>query len=60
MMTHGTTSGNAKKVAQLQTIVADLLVEALRRGFFGTATVELRVQDGTIQHIRRTVERIEK
>jgi hypothetical protein len=60
MMTHGTTAGNAKKVAQLQAILAELLAESLRRGFFGTAAVELSVQDGTIQHIRRTVERIEK
>ena len=60
MMTHGTTPGNAKKVAQLQAIMAELLAEALRRGFFGTAAVELSVQDGTIQYIRRTVERLEK
>jgi hypothetical protein len=60
MITHVTTPGNAKKVAQLQAIVAELLAEALRRGFFGTAAIELSVQDGTIQHIRRTVERIEK
>jgi hypothetical protein len=60
MITHGTANGNAKKVAQLQSIMAELLAEALRRGFFGTACVELSVQDGTIQHIRRTVERIEK
>lgn len=60
MMTHGTTQGNAKKVAQLQTILAEMLAESLRRGFFGTAAVELSVQDGTIQHIRRTVERIDR
>jgi hypothetical protein len=60
MMTHGTTPGNVKKVAQLQSIVAELLAEALRRGFFGTAGVEVSVQDGTIQHIRRKVERVEK
>jgi len=60
MMTHGTTHGNAKKVAQLQSIMAEMLPEALRRGFFGTACVELSVQDGTIQHIRRKVERIER
>jgi hypothetical protein len=60
MTTHATTTGNAKKVAQLQTILAEVLVEALRRGFFGTAAVELSVQDGTIQHIRRSVERIER
>jgi hypothetical protein len=39
---------------------SEILAEALRRGFFGTAAVELSVQDGTIQHIRRRVERIEK
>jgi hypothetical protein len=60
MMTHGTTNGNAKKVAQLQTIMAKLLAETLQRGFFGTIAVELSVQDGTIQHIRRTVDQIEK
>jgi hypothetical protein len=59
-MATATTAGNAKKVAQLQSIVAEMLAEALRRGFFGTAAIELSVQDGTIQHIRRTVERIEK
>ena len=47
-------------MAQLQSIMAELLAESLRRGFFGTAAVELSVQDGTIQHIRRKVERIEK
>ena len=60
MMTHGTTPGNVKKVAQLQSIMAEILAEALRRGFLGTAAIELNVQDGTIQHIRRTIERIEK
>jgi hypothetical protein len=60
MTTHGTTSGNAKKLTQLQTILAEMLAESLRRGFFGTAAIELSVQDGTIQHIRRMVERIEK
>jgi hypothetical protein len=60
MMTHGTTPGNAKKVVQLQSVMAEVLAEALQRGFFGTAAVELSVQDGTIQHIRRKVERVEK
>jgi hypothetical protein len=59
-MTPAITAGNAKKVAQLQAVLAEMLAEALRRGFFGTAAVELTVQDGTIQHIRRTVERVEK
>jgi len=59
-MTLGTTAVNSKKVAQLESALAEILAEALRRGFFGTAAVELSVQDGTIQHIRRKVDRIEK
>jgi len=60
MMTQSITSGNAKKLAQLQSALAEILAESLRRGFFGTAALEVSVQDGTIQHIRRTIERIEK
>ena len=37
-----------------------MLAATLKRGFFGTAAVEVCVQDGTIQHIRRKVEQIEK
>jgi hypothetical protein len=59
-MAPATTPGNAKKLAQVQTALAEVLAEALRRGFFGTAAVELTVQDGTIQNIRRKVERVEK
>ena len=60
IMTNGTTPTNTKKIIQLQAAMAEILAEALRRGFFGTAAVELSIQDGTIQHIRRKVERIEK
>ena len=60
MMTHGKSCGNAKKVAQLESALAQILAETLKRGFFGTAAIELSVQDGTIQHVRRRVERIEK
>ena len=59
-MTLRPTPGNVRKLEQLQQAWAELLAEALRRGFFGTATLEVAVQDGTIQHIRRRVERIEK
>lgn len=60
MMTHETTPGNVKKMEQLQRIMKELLAESLRRGFFGTATIEWNVQDGTIQHIRRIIDRVEK
>jgi len=51
---------NEKKMAQLQQALEELLRESLTRGFFGTAGVELNIQDGTIQHIRRKVERIDR
>lgn len=60
MITHAPTPGNAKKLAQLQAAMSDLLAEATRRGFFGMVGVELSVQDGTIQHIRRKLERVER
>ena len=37
MMTHAKSPANAKKVAQLETALAEILAQALRRGFFGTA-----------------------
>ena len=39
--------------------MAEILAESLRRGFYGKAAIELAIQDGTIQHIRRLIERIE-
>jgi hypothetical protein len=36
------------------------LADALRRGFHGKAALELTINDGTIQHIRRTLERVER
>jgi hypothetical protein len=59
MMDTGT-AGNSKKVAELEKAMAELLAVTLKRGFFGTAAVEVSVQDGTIQWIRRKVEQIEK
>ena len=59
-MTPLPTPANAKKVALLQQAVKELLSEVLRRGFYGTAAVELSIQDGAIQHVRRRLDRIEK
>jgi hypothetical protein len=60
IMTTTATTTNAKKVVQLKKALAEMLSATLRRGFFGTAVVEVSVQDGTIQHIRRKVEQIVK
>ena len=60
MTTAATTNGNRAKIAQVEAALAMLLAETLRRGFFGTVKIELSVQDGTIQHVRRIVEQVER
>ncbi len=54
------TSGNAKKLAELKQAVSEIVAEATRRGFHGKACVGVKVQDGTIQQIIRTVERVDR
>ncbi len=60
MTTPAKTPGNDKKLDQLRAAVGEILADVLRRGFYGTAGVEVVVQDGTIQSIRRRVERVER
>jgi hypothetical protein len=59
-MSHVASPNNAVRIEQLQQAWAEILADVLRRGFFGTAQLEVNVQDGTIQHIRRKIEQIEK
>jgi hypothetical protein len=54
------TQSNRIKLAQIESALAELLADTLRRGFHGKAVLELSVQDGTVQHIRRVVERIQR
>jgi predicted DNA-binding protein len=51
------THPNRQKAAELREIIDALLDKALERGFFGVATVEVRVQDGTIQEIEERIVR---
>jgi len=60
MMATHETDANRKKVQQLNSVLNTLLAEVLQRGFYGTATIDVSVQDGTIQHLRRRLESIEK
>ncbi len=59
-MTLTQTPTNQQMIERLESNLAAALAEALRRGFHGTAAVEVAVQDGTIQSIRRRVERVER
>ncbi len=60
MITLAKTPTNQGKMVQLRSVLGEILAEVLRRGFHGTAGVEVTVQDGTIQSIRRRVERVER
>ena len=51
-------NGLESKSVRAEAALADVLRQALRRGFFGSAGVVLSVQDGHIQHIRLTVDRM--
>jgi hypothetical protein len=51
---------NRAKMLQAEAALAAIVAEALRRGFYGKAALELSIQDGVIQHIRRVVEKIDK
>jgi len=50
----------SNKVKQAETTFAQLLADASRRGFYGTAGLTLSIQDGRIQHIRVALERMIK
>jgi hypothetical protein len=54
------TAANRTRLDQAQQAWAEVLALALRRGFFGSAAVEICVQDGTIQHIRRKIEQLDR
>ena len=60
MVTRAKNPTNQEKVVQLREAMAEMLVEILRRGFHGTAGVEVYVQDGTIQKMVRRIEKVEK
>ena len=48
------------KVEQAEVAFAQLVADASRRGFYGTAGLTLSIQDGRIQHIRVALERMIK
>ncbi len=51
---------NQAKLSQADSAWRETLSDVLRRGFYGSVTVEVSVQDGTIQYVRRRVERLDK
>jgi hypothetical protein len=56
IMTTATSTPETNKVQQAEAAFAQLMADASRRGFYGTAGLTLSIQDGRIQHIRLAVE----
>jgi len=56
--TAGCESRLAGKRRVVESAYAELIAEALQRGFFGTATLTLNVQDGHVQQARVATERL--
>ncbi|HTU27311.1 MAG TPA: hypothetical protein VMF30_18020 [Pirellulales bacterium] len=59
MTTLEDTPSNQAKLAQADSAWRAVLEHTLQRGFYGHASIELSVQDGTIQNIRRRIEQLE-
>jgi hypothetical protein len=55
-----TTAANKNKIGQMSDAMKEMLREATQRGFYGTAAIEINVSDGSIQWIKRRVERVVK
>ena len=60
MMSVQETPVNQAKMARLERAWRELLEGATARGYHGTFGVEVTVQDGTIQHFVRRLERREQ
>jgi len=51
---------NHKRRQQAMAALLEAIEDACEPGFYGTATIEVTVNNGTIQHIRRRLERLDK
>lgn len=51
---------NRVRLARIREALDEMLDESLKRGFFGTVALEIAVQDGTIQCLRRRKEQLDK
>lgn len=53
-------SVNQTKLRRLDTLLGELWREVLQAEFYGSAAIEVIVADGTIQQIRRRIEKTER
>lgn len=60
MLTVQQSPTNTAKIGRSVALLDDLLKQALQRGFHGTVRLEITVQDGTIQCLRKSIEQLEK
>ena len=55
-----TTPSNERRIFQLKADLAEVLEVALRRGFYGKVGVDLKIQDGTIQQVRKKILQVQQ
>jgi hypothetical protein len=53
-------TANLSWLGRMENVWHEVLVEVMKRGFHGAASVEVQITDGTIQKITRRVEQFEK
>ena len=48
------------QIEPLESMLRELLMNVLRKGFYGTAGISITVNDGIIQHVRSQLDQIQK
>ena len=60
VMTLTHSPSNERRIFQLKADLAEVLETALRRGFYGKVGVDLKIQDGTIQQVRKKIQQVQR
>lgn len=60
MISKATHNTNEQKLSLVHSALREMLDEALCRGYHGVVAIEVTVQDGIIQYVRRRCERVER
>ncbi len=54
------TETNQRRTEQIEQLLRELLITGLQRGFYGTASLDVVISDGTIQSLRQRWEQTHK
>lgn len=51
---------NRMRIGRAKALMEEMLRTSLRRGYFGTAAIEVRIADGTVQQVTQRLERVDR